>query len=310
VAPGPRVTGTDAMIDYTARLAAVMADIVRRVPALGFIDLRDVLVFARFGRRGAGGAFATCHALDLPPTAPDRYTWSDRRTRRVVRQSEWFVVRSPEVRVDGRRIRYLLSFALPRFADETLERSGKGALYPGAAPWIARLDTIVHELYHIDPGDAGLRRPVRADGTPSRQSHSPAFYRDVAALVHAYLEARPDPALLEFLTLDFRTLAARHGPVVGTVFRTWPSFPQRYVEALDPQPPAGPGELVRLPRRRQPCVYTERDLETWRFRGRGAPVPLDPSRRRGAWEPPAARPAWPRAAAADRPPVACRLPFD
>jgi len=297
------------MIDYTARLTAVMADVVRRVPALGFIDLRDVVVFARFGRRGAGGAFATCHALDLPPSEPDRYTWTDRRSRRVVRQSEWFVARSPEVRVDGRRIRYLLSFALPRFADETLERSGKHALYPDGAPWIAKLDTIVHELYHIDPGDAGLRRPVRADGTPSRQAHSPAFYEGVAALVHAYLAARPEPALLEFLTLDFRTLARRAGPVVGSVFRTFPSFPQRYLEALVPQPPAGPGEIVRLPRRRQPRVYTERDLETWRFRGRGAPVPFDPAPRPRA-KGLAARPAWPRAAAADRPPVASRLPFD
>ena len=297
------------MTDYTARLAAVMADVVRRVPALGFIDLRDVLVFARFGRRGAGGAFATCHALDLPPSEPDRYTWADRRTRRVVRQSEWFVARSPEVRVGGRRIRYLLSFALPRFADETLERSGKQALYPGGPPWIAKLDTLVHELYHIDPGDAGLRRPVRADGTPSRQAHSPAFYKEVAALVRAYLAARPDPALLEFLTRDFRTLAERDGPVVGTVFRTWPSFPQRYLEPLDPQPSAGPGEIVRLPRRRQPDVYTERDLVARRFRGRGAPVPLEPSARpRAAGS--AAGPAWPRAAAADRAPCAGRLPFD
>jgi hypothetical protein len=299
------------MIDYTERLAAVMADVVRRVPALGFIDLADLLVFARFGRRRAGGAFATCHSLDLPPSEPDRYTWTDRRTRRVARQSEWFVVRSPEVRVGGRRIRYLVSFVLPRFADETLERSGKQALYPGGAPWIAKLDTIVHELYHIDPGDAGLRRPVRADGSPSRQAHSPAFHRDVAAMVGAYLATGPDPGLLEFLTRDFRALAAREGPVVATVFRTYPSFPQRFLDPLDPQPPGAQGAVVRLRRRRQPRAYTERDLVRRRFRGRGAPVPLEPA-------PPSrvdrvVRPAWLRGAAADRPAAMSaqrRLPFD
>ena len=300
------------MIDYTERLAAVMADVIRRVPALGFIDLRDVVVFARFGRRSAGGAFATCHSLDLPPSEPDRYTWTDRRTGRIVRQSEWFVVRSPEVHVRGRRIRHLVSFALPRFCDETLEQSGKQALYPGGAPWMAKLDTIVHELYHIDPGDAGIRRPVRTDGSSSRQTHSRSFYRDVAALVHAYLATRPEPALVDFLTHDFRTLAARAGPVVATVFRTYPSFPQRYLDPLDPQPPGASGDIVRLRRRRLPLVYTDRDLVTRRFRGRGAPVPLEPA-------PPSeggvrlAAPARPRAAAADRPtaaPAPRRLPFE
>jgi len=260
------------MIDYTERLAALMTDVVRRVPALGFIDMREVLVFARHGRRSAGGAFATCHSLDQPPSEPDRYTWNDRRTGRVLRQSEWFVVRSPEVWRDGWRIRYLISFSLPRFCDETLDRSGKRAQYPEAAPWVAKLDTVVHELYHIDPGDEGIRRSPRADGTASRHAHGPAFYRDVGAMVGAYLATRPDPALLEFLACDFNTLVARHGNVMATTFRTYPSFPQRYLDPMDPQPSPAGGRLVRLARRRQPRCYTEQDLVLRRFKSRGAPV--------------------------------------
>jgi hypothetical protein len=260
------------MIDYTERLAALMSDVVCRVPALGFIDMREVLVFARYGRRSAGGAFATCHSLDQPPSEPDRYTWADRRTGRIVRQSEWFVARSPEVWRDGRRIRYLISFSLPRFCDETLDRSGKRAYYPGAAPWVARLDTVVHELYHIDPGDDGIRRPPRADGTASRRAHGSAFYRHVSAMVGSYLAARPDPSLLEFLACDFDTLVARHGTVVATTFRTYPSFPQRYLEPMVPQPSPAAGRLVRLARRRQPRRYTEQDLVRRRFKSRGAPV--------------------------------------
>jgi len=49
------------MINYTERLTALMADIVARVPALSFIDMRDVLVFARAGRSGASGPYASCH---------------------------------------------------------------------------------------------------------------------------------------------------------------------------------------------------------------------------------------------------------
>ena len=45
-------------MDYTERISRLMTDIVARVPALSFIDMRRVLVFARAGRTGADGAFA------------------------------------------------------------------------------------------------------------------------------------------------------------------------------------------------------------------------------------------------------------
>ena len=51
---------------------------------------------------------------------------------------------------------------LPRFCDQSLERSRKAELYPQGTPaWVAKLDTIVHELYHIDPDESGIRRVSR-----------------------------------------------------------------------------------------------------------------------------------------------------
>ena len=38
------------MINYTERLTLLMQDVVTRVEALSFIDMADVLVFARQGR--------------------------------------------------------------------------------------------------------------------------------------------------------------------------------------------------------------------------------------------------------------------
>ena len=35
------------MINYTERLSLLMQDIVERVPTLSFIDMTDVMVFAR-----------------------------------------------------------------------------------------------------------------------------------------------------------------------------------------------------------------------------------------------------------------------
>ena len=56
------------MINYTERIALLMQDVVARTPRLAFIDLSEVLVFGRFGRSDAEGAFATCHCLTLPET--------------------------------------------------------------------------------------------------------------------------------------------------------------------------------------------------------------------------------------------------
>src|SRR5262245_36009827 len=128
-----------------------MQDIVARVPTLSFIDISDVLVFARPGRSAAEGAFATCHCLTLPPSEPGYYFWRDRSSVRVTRRSEWFITRSAEVTLGARTLKYLISFSVPRFCDQSLDGSRKERFYPGAAPWMAKLDTVIHELYHIDP---------------------------------------------------------------------------------------------------------------------------------------------------------------
>src|SRR4051812_26247686 len=164
------------MINYTGRLERLMQDVVSRVPALSFIDLREVVVFGRFGRPGVDGAFATCHCLTLPETEPGYYFWRDRETGELTRRSEWFVTKTPEVLVSGTRIKYLISFVLPRFCEQSFDRSWKAELYGGPRryePWVAKLDTIVHELYHIDPGASGIRQFAHADGTHATRTHAP-----------------------------------------------------------------------------------------------------------------------------------------
>jgi len=255
------------MINYTERIALLMHDIVSRTPALGFIDLREVLVFGRFGRPGAEGAFATCHCLTLPETEPGYYFWKDRTTGELTRRSEWFVTKTPEVRVGVTRIKYLISFVLPRFCEQTLERSWKAELYGQVDPWVAKLDTIVHELYHIDPAASGLRQIAHADGTRATRTHAPEFYEHVAQMTRQYLATHPDPRLYDFLRWDFRTLHVRFGGVTATTFRNFPSFPQRYMEpctALPVEPAAGV-KVEPLKRALQPALYTESDLHVRQF---------------------------------------------
>lgn len=259
------------MINYTERIALLMQDVVARTPGMSFINPKELLVFARYGRSDADGAFATCHCLTLPQSEPGYYFWRDRTTGELTRRSEWFVTKSPEVKIGTTPIKYLISFVLPRFCEQSLGRSRKAELYPPGTPgWLAKLDTIVHELHHIDPDHTGIRRVSRADGTDSPRSHGPLFYEEVAAMVTAYLASRPDPALYSFLEDDFAALNVRHGGVVATTFRNFPSFPQRYMEAVDipSGDPLVKVEPLKAPT--QPLRYTEDDLHIRHFTDAGA----------------------------------------
>jgi hypothetical protein len=255
------------MINYTERIALLMQDVVRRTPLLSFIDLSEVLIFARFGRSDAEGAFATCHCLTLPESEPGYFFWRDRSTGELTRRSEWFVTKSPTVRLGTTSIKYLISFVLPRFCDQTLERSRKADLYSGAPGWMAKLDTVVHELYHIDPEETGIRRFVRADGTDSMRSHGPQFYEQVAQMVKAYLASGPDPDVYDFLQHDFAGLTDRYGGVLATTFRNFPSFPQRYMERLEMPAADCTVRVEPLKPLTQPVVYTENDLHVRQFTG-------------------------------------------
>ena len=253
------------MINYTERIALLMEDVCRRTSRLSFIDLKEVLIFGRFGRSHTEGAFATCHCLTLPESEPGYYFWRDRATGELTRRSEWFITKSPDVKVGGTRIKYLISFVLPRFCDQSLDRSRKSDLYPADAPgWLAKLDTVIHELYHIDPDAAGIRKLIRADGSDSPHSHGPEFYVEVAEMVRAYLSSGADPELYDFLEHDFAGLTSRFGGVVSTTFRNFPSFPQRYMQAVAmPVDPNVRVEPIKPPS--QPVLYTADDLQMRQF---------------------------------------------
>jgi len=73
----------------------------------------------------------------------------------------------------------------------------------------------------------------------------------------------------DFLQEDFTALDAHFGGIVGTSFRNFPSFPQRYIERLAEQLPCESDqegvrvEPLRVPQ--QPRHYTEDDLHVRQF---------------------------------------------
>lgn len=255
-------SGCCAMLNYTDAITALAHDIVRRVEPLAHIDLSRTLVFGRFGRTRASGAYATCHALNMPTSEAGYFFWKDPLSGQVVKRSEWFATCSPTVEVDGRRIDYLFSYCLPRFCDQTLTKALKRDRYPHEPEWVAKLDTIVHELYHVDPLAPGLRQVTTADGQPAVRHHSPEFFAHVSHCVQAYLASRPDPALLDFLACDFDQLSRRYGGVTATTFMNFPSYPQRFHVPVSPQPPWPEAHIEPLPAPPLKTRYTRADLTT------------------------------------------------
>lgn len=257
------------MIHYTEALTGLIADIVDRVDGLSFIDVSKLLVFGRFGRTEAAGAYATCHCLNLPDSEPGYYFWRDRRTGAITRRTECFVVKTPEVWMGEQRLDYLISFSLPRFCDQVIDGARKAKYYGRCEPWLAKLDTVIHELYHIAPQHTGLRRFESCDGRSPR-SHGPQFLEEVSWFVRAYLASRPDPRHYDFLRHDFRSLMRRNGGVMATTFVNFPSYPQRFAERLDLQPTPDEVRILPVKPSTQPVRYTERDLEIRAFTSQGS----------------------------------------
>ena len=177
-----------------------MQDVVARTPRLSFIDLQGSVVFGRFGRSDAEGAFATCHCLTLPESEPGYYFWRDRddgRTDAPVRVVRHQVARGARRRHADQVPDLVRAAALLRSVARAIAQGR--ALSADAPAWIAKLDTIVHELYHIDP-ERRRHAPRRAARTArdSPRSHGPQFYEDVAAMVQRLSGLAAGPGALRF----------------------------------------------------------------------------------------------------------------
>jgi hypothetical protein len=175
--------------DFSGHVRRLCADIVRRCPELGHIDVSRLL----FGMTQARSGQA--HGLQARVT-PLRFRHG--RLTRCRRDGAYQVQR---YFVGQREMLYLVTFCLPRFLDQDFDD---------------KFITLFHELYHISPNFEGDLR--RHEGRYALHSHSKREYdAHMAHLARAYLAGGPDRALHDFLRLNFAQLRHRHGSVLGVV---------------------------------------------------------------------------------------------
>lgn len=127
--------------------------------------------------------------------------------------------RTPKVVGDGKELLYLFSIMLPRFYELSSTE---------------KLETIMHELYHISEAfDGDVRRfPGRNWQHGSKklyQARSEKFARD-------WLAKDPDPALFNFLQYNSAQLIERYGSIMGGKYPRIKTYPISLDEAFKHEP--------------------------------------------------------------------------
>ncbi len=173
--------------DFCGHVKRLCADIVSRCGELSHIDPERLLFAVTQARNGhVHGLQARVTPLRFP--GGKLTYWR----RGYVYQVQRFLHEQTE-------FLYLVTFCLPRFLNQDFD---------------SKLVTLFHELFHISPAfDGDLRRHK---GRYALHTHSQRQYDEqMSVLARAYLAAKPDVELLEFLRLDFSQLQQRHGSVLG-----------------------------------------------------------------------------------------------
>ena len=185
---GPMVRANSATFDYTAAIAAVCGDICFRVPELRHIDMSRVAVgFSRTKNSEPYGIFASATPLRFENGVPFYQS----------RGRIWTIQR--HFRPDGVECLYILYFYVPRFIELPLSQ---------------KLDTIVHELYHVNPLFNGDLR--RFAGRRFAHGSKNQYDQTVRRLVQDWLKQDPPNDLWDFLCYNYRDLVAKYGKLNGT----------------------------------------------------------------------------------------------
>jgi hypothetical protein len=178
--------------DFTLHIRRLCDDMIERLDELAHIDMNRVAISVCQARKAVPhGIYASLTPLRFEGGA----LTTQRRGRELAIQRVFDR--------GGREMLYILSFYLPRFQNLDFRE---------------KLITVLHELWHISPGFEGDIR--RHAGRYHAHSHSQAEYdQQMGRLADHWLAVAPPDDVYRFLHDDFRTLAARHGRIVGLRFR-------------------------------------------------------------------------------------------
>jgi hypothetical protein len=179
------------MFHFNESMEELVTLIVRSVPEFQNIDTSRLLVSASFNRsRRSSGLIA--YVLPL------KYREGSPVETRIRGKKEYHYAMLP-YQYEGREILYILYFLLPRFQNLSLRD---------------KLETVIHELYHINPSFNGDLR--RLKGRSSIHGNSLEEYDEkIRAITDRFLAMSPPLENFSFLGESYRDLEHRMGGVIA-----------------------------------------------------------------------------------------------
>ncbi|MBQ1456142.1 MAG: hypothetical protein IIZ25_09890 [Thermoguttaceae bacterium] len=178
----------DAPFNYSDAIWRLCSHIVRRLPLFAAVEMERVGVSFNWTRvEGRFGVWASMTPLRFEGGLCEK-------------KRSGILWRMPEVRISGfgQPLLYVLSIYVPRFFD---------------LPLIEKMETVIHELYHISPKFNGDVR--RFPGKHYAHGSKAKYDARVKELTRQWLSSDPPPELWNFLRFDSRQLEQRYPKVVG-----------------------------------------------------------------------------------------------
>lgn len=180
-------------LDFNNRMTQLIGEVASTLDEFSKFDSRRIRISASFNRsRNRGGVLAYVVPLRYRDGVPVELR------RQGKRMYHWAMLPQKH---DGHEILYYMYFMLPRFFCLSLRE---------------KVETVVHELYHIHPDFNGDLR--RFEGRSKLHGNHKEFDRKVGALTDAFLASCHNPETYEFLKGGPYTLRLRYGAIQAQHF--------------------------------------------------------------------------------------------
>jgi hypothetical protein len=172
--------GPKGMLDFNQAMTRLVAEVAANVREFHTIDPQQVLVSAAFSRKARRAGL-------LAYVLPLKYREGSPVDRRVRGQKVYHWAMLPTFhRETGKEVLYIVYFMLPRFYNLGLKE---------------KLETVVHELYHISPKFNGDLRWFK--GRSALHGDMKSYDKKVKELTDEFLNSPHDAGAYEFLKGSF-----------------------------------------------------------------------------------------------------------
>jgi predicted metallopeptidase len=175
-----------AAFDFNREYMSVVRDVARACEEFGHIDADRIAVSYSMAKTSAK------HGLQAK-IYPLRFEGGARE-----KSSKGYKFTIPPVFYDGVEIFYIISFCIPRFLNLSISE---------------KLETIIHELFHISPRFNGDIRRLSMGSKAAHGSSHEIFDRFVAKIVKRYLYSGSRSLLPKFLYMDYKKLKQAYAEI-------------------------------------------------------------------------------------------------